>query len=55
MGMLLRRHHELKDTVTHDEVDYENMTVTELKELAKDRNIDFKDMKKAELIDALRG
>lgn len=40
--------------VPEDEISYEDMTVPELKVLAKDRELDVKGLKKAEIIEALQ-
>lgn len=50
-----RRRRDLEENINKDlEVNYEELKVTELKELAKEKDIEgFEDMKKAELIEAL--
>lgn len=50
-----RRRRNLEENINKDlEVNYEELKVTELKELAKEKDIEgFEDMKKAELIEAL--
>ena len=58
MGLLLRRHHkkvEQEEVVEVEEVDYEELTVPELKELADEREIDYKaNITKPDLIELLQ-
>ena len=65
MGLLLRRHHKkveqeevVKDevkVVESEEVDYEELTVPELKELADEREINYKaNITKPDLIELLQ-
>ena len=61
MGLLLRRHHkkveqeEVVEVEEVEEVDYEELTVPELKELADEREIDYKaNITKPDLIELLQ-
>lgn len=52
MGMMLRRHHPKKPA----EVNYSDLTVKELKDIAKDRNIEgYSTLNKEDLIAVLEG
>lgn len=54
--MLLRRHKKLKKANKEPEINYKEYTVKELKEIAKEKEIEgYYDMKKDELINALKG
>ena len=55
MGMMLRRHHPKKPAET-EVVDYNNLTVKELQDIAKDREIKgYSTLNKEELIAVLEG
>lgn len=58
MSLLLRRHHkkaEQEEVVEVEEVDYEELTVPELKELADEREINYKaNITKPDLIELLQ-
>jgi hypothetical protein len=61
MSLLLRRHHkkveqeEVVEVVESEEVDYEELTVPELKELADEREINYKaNITKPDLIELLQ-
>lgn len=55
MGMMLRRHHPKKPAET-EVVDYNNLTVKELQDIAKEREIKgYSTLNKEELIAVLEG
>ena len=55
MGMMLRRYHPKKPAEV-EVVNYSDLTVKELKDIAKDRNIEgYSTLNKEELIAALEG
>ena len=55
MGMMLRRHHPKKPAEV-EVVNYSDLTVKELKDIAKDRNIEgYSTLNKEELIATLEG
>ena len=55
MGMMLRRHHPKKPVET-EVINYRDLTVKELKDIAKERNIDgYSALNKEELIAVLEG
>lgn len=55
MGMMLRRHHHKKPAET-EVVDYNNLTVKELQDIAKEREIKgYSTLNKEELIAVLEG
>lgn len=55
MGMLLRRHHPQKPVET-ESINYRELTVKELKDIAKERNIEgYSTLNKEELIAVLEG
>lgn len=54
--MLLRRHRKPKKVNKEPEINYKEYTVKELKEIAKEKEIEgYYDMKKTELIETLKG
>lgn len=56
MGMMLHRHHQNKKQKVEKVVNYGDFTVKELKDIAKDRNIDgYSTMNKEELVSVLEG
>lgn len=56
MGMMLRRHHPKKPVEIQEVVNYSDLTVKELKDVAKDRNIEgYSTLNKEELISVLEG
>ena len=55
MGMMLRRHHHKKPAET-EVVNYRHLTVKELKDIAKERNIEgYSTLNKEDLIAVLEG
>lgn len=55
MGMMLRRHHPKKPAEVED-INYSDLTVKELKDIAKDRNIEgYSTLNKEDLISVLEG
>ncbi len=55
MGMMLRRHHPKKPAES-EVIDYSDLTVKELKDIAKDRNIEgYSTLNKEDLISVLEG
>lgn len=55
MGMMLRRHHS-KNPAETEAVDYNNLTVKELQDIAKEREIKgYSTLNKEELIAVLEG
>lgn len=55
MGMMLRRHHAKKPDET-EVVNYRDLTVKELKDIAKERNIEgYSTLNKEDLIAVLEG
>ena len=55
MGMMLRRHHPKKPTET-EAIDYSGLTVKDLKDIAKERNIEgYSTLNKEDLIAVLEG
>lgn len=57
MGMMLRRHHPKKPAETETEaVNYSDLTVKDLKDIAKERNIEgYSTLNKEDLIAVLEG
>lgn len=56
MGMMLRRHHHKKNPEKQEVVNYSDLTVKELKDIAKDRNIEgYSTLNKEDLIAVLEG
>lgn len=54
MSMLLRRHYEIDSESGSETTDYSELSLKELKAMAKERGIEgYSDMKKAELIQIL--
>lgn len=55
MGMMLRRHHPKKPAET-EAIDYSDLTVKDLKDIAKERNIEgYSALNKEDLIAVLEG
>lgn len=55
MGMMLRRHHPKKPAKT-EAINYRDLTVKELKDIAKERNIEgYSTLNKEDLIAVLEG
>ena len=55
MGMMLRRHHPKKPAET-EAINYSDLTVKDLKDIAKERNIEgYSTLNKEELIAVLEG
>lgn len=56
MGMMLRRHHQNKEQKVEEVVNYDDFTVKELKDIARDRNIEgYSTLNKEELVSVLEG
>lgn len=56
MGMMLRRHHHNKNPEKQEVVNYNDLTVKELKDVARDRNIEgYSTLNKEELVSVLEG
>ena len=56
MGMMLRRHHPKATAKSQEVVNYSDLTVKELKDVAKDRNIEgYSTLNKEELVSVLEG
>lgn len=56
MGMMLRRHHPKKQPVENEVINYSELTVKELKDIARERNIEgYSTLNKEELIAVLEG
>lgn len=54
MGMLLRRHYEIDSDIETVGINYPELTIKELKSIAKERGIDgYSGMSKAELVQIL--
>lgn len=55
MGMMLRRHHPKKSAET-EVIDYSDLTVKDLKDIARERNIEgYSTLNKEDLIAVLEG
>lgn len=56
MGMMLRRHHQNKEQKVEEVINYGDFTVKELKDIARDRNIEgYSTLNKEELVSVLEG
>lgn len=56
MGMMLRRYHHKKNPEKQEVVNYNDLTVKELKDVARDRNIEgYSTLNKEELVSVLEG